>query len=79
MLTTIISCIIANILTIVIIGAAIYFSYKKNQEKIDEKVEEIKYRIESAKEILTEAKDSIAGISTAIQEIKDKLSFTNLA
>lgn len=79
MITTIISCIIANILTIIIIGAAIYFSYKKNQEKIDEEVEEIKYRIESAKDIITEAKDSITGISTAIQEIKDKLSFTNLA
>ena len=68
MLSTIIACIIANLLTIVIIGAAIYFAYKKNQEKVDAVAEEIKEKVET----VTEVKDAISDVSNVINEIKNK-------
>ena len=72
MLSTIIACIIANLLTIVIIGAAIYFAYKKNQERVDAVAEEIKEKVEKAKETVTEVKDAISDVSDVINEIKNK-------
>lgn len=72
MFSTIIACIIANLLTIVIIGAAIYFAYKKNQEKVDAVAEEIKEKVENAKETVAEVKDAISNVSEVINEIKSK-------
>lgn len=72
MISTIIACIIANLLTIVIIGTSIYFVYKKNQEKIDTVAEEIKDKVENAKETVGEVKDAISNVSDVINEIKSK-------
>lgn len=78
MITTIISCIIANILTIVIIGAAIYLSYKKNQEKVDNIANELKERIESFKENFSEISESVNSAIDTLEEIRKKLDFTNV-
>lgn len=78
MITTIISCIIANILTIIIIGAAIYLSYKKNQEKVDNIANELKERIESFKENFSEISESVNSAIDTLEEIRKKLDFTNV-
>lgn len=72
MLSTIFACIIANLSTIVIIGASLYFVYKKNQEKIDTVAEEIKEKVENAKETVGEVKDAISNVSEVVNEIKNK-------
>lgn len=71
MLTVILGCIIANILFTSIIGYIIYRRYKKNKDKIEAKVEEIKATIASIKE-------GIATATSTMEEIKkalDKLPF----
>lgn len=71
MLTVILGCIIANILFTSIIGYIIYRRYKKNEDKIEAKVEEIKATIASIKE-------GIATAASTMEEIKkalDKLPF----
>lgn len=78
MFSTIIACIIANLLTIVIIGAAIYFVYKKNQDKIEELKTEIKEKIAETKDKIADVKDDISGAIEVINSIKnalDKLPF----
>lgn len=52
MIQIIIGCILANILTIVIIGIVLYWVYRKNEDrikaldaKIDQKVEDVKNKV----------------------------------
>lgn len=52
MIQIVFGCILANILTIVIIGLALYFVYRKNEDriktldaKIDQKVEDVKNKV----------------------------------
>lgn len=73
MFTTIIACIIANLLTIVIIGVSIYFVYKKNQNKIEEVKVEIKEKISEIKDKVADVKDNISGAIDVINSIKNAL------
>lgn len=52
MIQIVFGCILANILTVVIIGLALYFVYRKNEDriktldaKIDQKVEDVKNKV----------------------------------
>lgn len=80
MLTVIIGCIIANLLTIVIIGASLYLVYRKNQDKIDaavdkieEKIANVKEEIASVKEDINAAKEAINSVTSTIEDIKNAL------
>lgn len=59
----IIGCVLANILTISIIGLALYFIYKKNEShlkaldaKIDQKVEDVKNKVGSVMNVVDQIK-----------------------
>ena len=52
MISTIIGCVIANLLTIAIIGGSLYYVYTKNQDKIEELRADIKEKISEVKELL---------------------------
>lgn len=76
MFTIITGCIIANLLTIVIIGASLYFVYRKNQDKIDTVADKIESKIVEVKEDIAKAKDSITAITETIESALDKLPFS---
>lgn len=79
MFTIIVGCIIANLLTIVIIGASLYFVYRKNQDKIDAVADKIETRIVEIKDEIAKAKESIATVVETVESIKsalDKLPFS---
>ena len=69
MLTVILGCIIANILFTSIIGYVIYRRYKKNEDKIEAKVEEVKATISTIKEGIETATASVETISTSIDSV----------
>ena len=63
MIQIIIGCVLANILTISIIGLALYFIYKKNESllkaldaKIDQKVEDVKNKVGSVMNVVDQIK-----------------------
>lgn len=63
MIQIIIGCVLANILTISIIGLALYFIYKKNESllkaldaKIDQKVEDVKNKVGSVMSVVDQIK-----------------------
>lgn len=63
MIQIIIGCVLANILTISIIGLALYFIYKKNESrfkaldaKIDQKVEDVKNKVGAVMDIVDQIK-----------------------
>lgn len=63
MIQIIIGCVLANILTISIIGFALYFIYKKNESrlkaldaKIDQKVEDVKNKVGSVMSVVDQIK-----------------------
>lgn len=63
MIQIIIGCVLANILTISIIGLALYFIYKKNEillkaldAKIDQKVEDVKNKVGSVMSVVDQIK-----------------------
>ena len=62
---TILYCLIANILTIALIGGICYYFYKKNQETINnglKKIKEIISTVDSASKDLTELKSKIESV-----------------
>lgn len=71
MFTTIIACIIANILTMLIVALAVYLVYRKFKPTIQEKFNEIKDKIDNVSDTV---KSVIATIET-IKETLDKLPF----
>lgn len=73
MFTIIVGCIIANLLTIVIIGASLYFVYRKNQDKIDAVADKIETRVVEIKE---EIAKSIATVVETVESALDKLPFS---
>ena len=63
MIQIIIGCVLANILTISIIGLALYFIYKKNESRfkaldamIDQKVEDVKNKVGSVMNVVDQIK-----------------------
>jgi hypothetical protein len=63
MLQIIIGCVLANILTITIIGLALYLVYRKNEDrlkaldsKIDQKVEDVKNKVGAVMDIVDQIK-----------------------
>ena len=80
MITTIIACVIANMLTILIIGSALYFFFKKNEEKIQEIGDRIETKVESLKEKVSNVFNTVGSfdqdfqdVKNSFQEIKDSL------
>lgn len=77
MITTIISCIIANILTALIVVAVAVFYYKKNQAKIEEKIDKLEDKIKEVKdsfETVFNSMNNIDDIKKKIDELLEKLS-----
>ena len=63
MFQIIIGCVLANILTIAIIGLALYLVYRKNEDrlkaldsKIDQKVEDVKNKVGAVMDIVDQIK-----------------------
>lgn len=63
MFQIIIGCVLANILTIEIIGLALYLVYRKNEDrlkaldsKIDQKVEDVKNKVGAVMDIVDQIK-----------------------
>lgn len=63
MFQIIIGCVFANILTIAIIGLALYLVYRKNEDrlkaldsKIDQKVEDVKNKVGAVMDIVDQVK-----------------------
>lgn len=63
MFQIIIGCVLANILTITIIGLALYLVYRKNEDrlkaldsKIDQKVEDVKNKVGAVMDIVDQIK-----------------------
>lgn len=71
MITTIIACIIANILTAAIVAGVAYYFYKKNEVKIKEEVNNIKEKIDEISGTISSVTDTM----TTIKEKLDKLPF----
>lgn len=85
MVNTIIACLIANVLTIAIIGIILYSLYKKNEKKIDmlrESIDDVRkafadaYKeIGEASQAVDEINDAVSAVKTTLEEIKDKFPF----
>jgi len=71
MITTIIACIIANILTAAIVAGVAYYFYKNNEVKIKEEVNNIKEKVANVSETITSVSDAI----NSLKEKLDKLPF----
>lgn len=66
MFQVIVGCVIANIVTILIIGGVLYYIYKKNEtkikelnDKIDTKVDEVKDKVNTVMETIESIKETI--------------------
>lgn len=70
MFTTILACIIANIILLAIFGFIAYKFYKKHEDEIIAKVEDIKETVKTVESSL----ESVNEIKTKIDELIDKLS-----
>ena len=70
MFTTILACIIANIILLAIFGFVAYKFYQKHETEIISKVEDIKETIKTVETSL----ESMNEIKTKIDELLDKLT-----
>ena len=71
MITTIIACIIANILTAAIVIGVAYYFYKKNEASIKETINDIKEKIGNVSSTVQTVTDTI----NSIKEKFEKLPF----
>ena len=71
MITTIIACIIANILTAAIVVGVAYYFYKKNEASIKETINDIKEKIGNVSSTVQTVTDTI----NSIKEKFEKLPF----
>lgn len=69
MITTILGCLIANILFFGIIALVSYLFYKKNKEKIDNVINDVKAKAEEAKSLI----DTIKNLKEDFESVKSKL------
>ena len=71
MITTIIACIIANILTAAIVVGVAYYFYKKNEVSIKETINDVKEKIGNVSSTVQTVTDTI----NSIKEKFEKLPF----
>lgn len=69
MITTILSCLIANILFFGIIGLVSYLFYKNNKEKIDNVINDVKAKVGEAQSLI----DAIKNLKEDFESVKSKL------
>ena len=69
MITTILGCLIANILFFGIISLVSYLFYKKNKEKIDNVINDVKARVGEVQSLI----DAIKNLKEDFESIKSKL------
>lgn len=69
MITTILGCLIANILFFGIISLVSYLFYKKNKEKIDNVINDVKAKIGEVQSLI----DAIKNLKEDFESIKSKL------
>lgn len=66
MITTILGCLIANILFFGIIGLVCYLFYKKNKEKIDNVINDVKARVGEVQSLI----DVIKNLKEGFESLK---------
>ena len=71
MITTIIACIIANILTAALVVGVAYYFYKKNEASIKETINDVKEKIGNVSSTVQTVTDTI----NSIKEKFEKLPF----
>lgn len=69
MITTILGCLIANILFFGIIGLVSYLFYKNNKEKIDNVINDVKAKVGEAQSLI----DAIKNLKEDFESVKSKL------
>ena len=72
MTEVIIGCIIANILTLAIVGAALFILFKKNEKRLNEIGDELRDKIKGVKDTV----DEVVTVIDSIKNMLDKLPFS---
>lgn len=72
MTEVIIGCIIANILTLAIVGFALFILFKKNEKRLNEIGEELRDKIKGVKDTV----DEVVTVIDGIKNMLDKLPFS---
>ena len=68
----IIGCIIANILTLAIVGFALFILFKKNEKRLNEIGDELRDKIKGVKDTV----DEVVTVIDSIKNMLDKLPFS---
>ena len=71
MTEVIIECIIANILTLAIVGFALFILFKKNEKRLNEIGDELRDKIKGVKDTV----DEVVTVIDGIKNMLDKLPF----
>lgn len=69
MITTIIACIIANILTAAIVVGVAYYLYKKNEVSIKETINDVKEKIGNVSSTVQTVTDTINSIKEKLEKL----------
>jgi hypothetical protein len=69
MITTIIACIIANILTAAIVVGVAYYFYKKNEVSIKETINDVKEKIGNVSSTVQTVTDTINSIKEKLEKL----------
>lgn len=72
MTEVIIGCIIANILTLAIVGFALFILFKKNEKRLNEIGDELRDKIKGVKDTV----DEVVTVIDSIKNMLDKLPFS---
>lgn len=72
MTEVIIGCIIANILTLAIVGFALFILFKKNEKRLNEIGDELRDKIKGVKDTV----DEVVSVIDGIKNMLDKLPFS---
>lgn len=72
MTEVIIGCIIANILTLAIVGFALFILFKKNEKRLNEIGDELRDKIKGVKDTV----DEVVTVIDGIKNMLDKLPFS---
>ena len=72
MTEVIIGCIIANILTLAIVGFALFILFKKNEKRLNEIGDELRDKIKGVKDTV----DEVVTVIDGIKNVLDKLPFS---
>lgn len=72
MAEVIIGCIIANILTLAIVGFALFILFKKNEKRLNEIGDELRDKIKGVKDTV----DEVVTVIDSIKNMLDKLPFS---